>query len=85
MITYDALSSEYSPQGFRFMMGSDNAELQLVSNSFDETRSIMTAASAWTPTPGSMLPADLLKVPVFNFYELLRLLDDQHGTFISGE
>jgi hypothetical protein len=44
MITYDALSSEYSPQGFRFMMGSDNAELQLVSNSFDETRSIMTAA-----------------------------------------
>ncbi len=84
MITYDALSSEYSPQGFRFMMGSDNAELQLVSNSFDETRTIMTAASAWTPTPGSMLPADLLKVPVFNFYELLRLLGDQHGTFISG-
>jgi len=84
MITYDALSSEYSPQGFRFMMGSDNANLQLVSNAFDETRSIMTAASAWTPVASAMLPADLLKLPVYGFYEFLRLLGDQHGTFISG-
>lgn len=84
MITYDALSSQYSPQGFRFMTGSDNANLQLVSNAFDEKRSIMTAASAWTPTAGSMLPTDLLKLPVYGFYELLRLLGDHHGTFISG-
>jgi hypothetical protein len=84
MITHDALSSQYSPQGFRFMTGSDNANLQLVSNAFDEKRSIMTAASAWTPVAGSQLATDLLKLPVYGFYELLRLLGDHHGTFISG-
>ncbi len=84
MITHDALSSQYSPQGFRFMMGSDNANLQLVSKAFDETRSIMTAASEWTSVAGSQLATDLLKLPVYGFYELLRLLGDHHGTFISG-
>jgi hypothetical protein len=39
-------------------------------------RSIMTRASAST--------RDLFKVPVYNFYEILRLLGDQHGSFITG-
>jgi len=56
-------------------------------SAFGQQRSIMTAASSWeagtpqTPVP----PADLVKVPVYNFYELLRLLGDQHGAFVSGQ
>jgi hypothetical protein len=55
--------------------------------SFGQQRSIMTAASSWDPgTPSAPLCAqDLLKVPVYNFYELVRLLGDQHGVFISGQ
>jgi hypothetical protein len=56
---------------------------------FGQQRSIMTAAS--TGGPGNSVSwqqgscsIDLLKVPVYNFYELLRLLGDQHGTFLSG-
>jgi hypothetical protein len=92
-IAYDALSSEYAP--IRFMLGSDNAELPLVgytetqnlqsaafvASSFGQQRSIMTAASTWDE--GSC-PTDLLKVPVYGYYELLRLLGDQHGAFLSG-
>jgi hypothetical protein len=55
---------------------------------FGQQRSIVTSASSkmnngvsWSE---SNCPIDLLKVPVYNFYELLRLLGDQHGTFISG-
>jgi hypothetical protein len=50
---------------------------------FGQQRSIMTGASAetngttWSQTA---CPIDLLKVPVYNFYELLRLLGNQHGT-----
>ena len=93
MIAYDSLSSQYAPM--RFMAGSDSAELPLVgwtqsnvtgnssflSAAFGQQRSIMTAASVW---PDGQCPADLLKVPIYNFYELLRLLGDQHGTFLSG-
>jgi xylan 1,4-beta-xylosidase len=77
MIAYDALSSQFSDAGFRFLAASDDANLQLVQACFDGTRSIMTRASASTVD-------DLFKVPVYNFYEVLRLLGDQHGTFISG-
>jgi Glycosyl hydrolases family 39 len=93
MIAYDDLSSQYAP--IRCMAGSDNAELQLVGltqqvpggtpsfapAAFGQQRSIMTAASSWT---SGTCPIDLLKVPVYNFYELLRLLGDQHGTFLTG-
>jgi hypothetical protein len=93
MIAYDDLSSQYAP--IRCMAGSDNAELQLVgltqqapggaatfsAAAFGQQRSIMTAASSWA---GGTCPIDLLKVPVYNFYELLRLLGDQHGTFLTG-
>jgi len=54
---------------------------------FGQQRSIMTAASAWNA--GTLLapvcPQDLVKVPAYNFYELLRLLGNQHGAFISGQ
>jgi hypothetical protein len=36
----------------------------------------MTRASAST--------RDLFKVPVYNFYEILRLLGEQHGTLVTG-
>jgi hypothetical protein len=93
MITYDSFSSEYAP--IRFMAGSDNAELQLVgqtqqmagdnprfsSSAYGQQRSIMTASSAFS---SGACPLNLLKVPAYNFYEVLRLLGDQHGTFLSG-
>ncbi len=80
-IAYDSLSSEYSPNGFRFLTASDDAHLDLVNGCFDGIRSIMTLASVSSATQESR---DLLKVPVYNFYELLRLLGDRHGSFISG-
>ncbi len=54
---------------------------------FGQQRSIMTAASAWNAgTPDTPIcPQDLVKVPVYNFYELVRLLGDQHGVFITGQ
>jgi hypothetical protein len=98
MVAYDSLSSQYTP--IRFMAGSDNGEPQLIGESwqysgagtstagssvfapaaFGQQRSIVTAASTWS----SGCPTDLLKVPIYDFYELLRLLGDQHGTFLSG-
>jgi Glycosyl hydrolases family 39 len=93
MIAYDSFSSEYAPM--RFMAGSDNAELQLVGQTqqmagdapsfspaaYGQQRSIMTASSTFG---SGACPLDLLKVPAYNFYEVLRLLGDQHGTFLSG-
>jgi hypothetical protein len=99
MIAYDSLSSEYAPT--RCRIGCDNAELQLAGyqqapgpvgsqptsdpsfepTCFGQQRTIMTAAS---PFPAGTCPTDLLKVPVYN-YELLRLLGDQHGTFLTGQ
>jgi hypothetical protein len=118
MVAYDSLGAEpeYASNGITFMVGSDNAELQLVgwtqsvsdvrdaethqevvtpSNTptfsaaaFGQQRSIMTAASTGGPSANSWVegtcPIDLLKVPAYNFYELLRLLGDQHGTFLTG-
>jgi hypothetical protein len=54
---------------------------------FGQQRSIMTAASAWEAGTASspVCPQDLVKLPVYNFYELLRLLGDQHGVFVSGQ
>jgi Glycosyl hydrolases family 39 len=75
-IAYDALSSEFAEHDIRFMAASDDANLQPVMNTFDGRRSIMTRASSSL--------GDLFKVPVFNFYELLKLLGDRHGTFITG-
>jgi hypothetical protein len=76
MIAYDALSSRFSEPGFRFLAASDNANQHLIRAAFDGRRSIMTRASPST--------RDLFKVPVYNFYEILRLLGDQYGTLVTG-
>jgi hypothetical protein len=78
MIAYDGLSSRFDKAGFRFHAASDNANQQLVRTSFDGRRSICTRAS-----PSAR---DLIKLPVFNFYEILRLLGDRHGALrVGGE
>jgi hypothetical protein len=70
-IAYDALSSRYAGAGFRFLAACDDANLQLVRGPFDGRRSIVTRASEDA--------RDLFKVPIYNFYETLRLLGDRHG------
>ena len=76
MIAYDALSVRFSESGLRFLAASDNANQHLIRATFDGRRSIMTRASAST--------RDLFKVAVYNFYEILRLLGDQHGSWLDG-
>ena len=76
MIAYEGLSARYSQAGFRFFAASDNANQQLVQTAFDGRRSLCTRAS--------QSPRDLIKLPVFNFYEILRLLGDRHGSFVTG-
>ena len=76
MIASDALSSKFRDSNLRFYAASDNANQQLIQNSFDGRRSIMTKATASN--------TDLYKVPVYGFYEILRLLGDQHGSFLEG-
>jgi hypothetical protein len=76
MAAYDALSAKYAAHGLRFVPASDDANQHLVQSPFDGRRSIMTMASS--------SPRDLIKVPVYNFYELLRLLGGRHGTIRTG-
>jgi len=74
MIAYDQLQAEFVAAGMRFWCASDNANQQLVRAPFDGRRSIMTRLGA---------PDDLVKLPVYNFYELLRLLQPKHATLQS--
>jgi Glycosyl hydrolases family 39 len=76
MIAYDRLNDRFRDAGFHFLAASDNANQQLVQTAFDGRRSIMTRAS------GSA--RDLIKLPVFNFYEILRLLGNRHGSVVNG-
>src|SRR5262249_23559727 len=76
MIAYDGLSTRYRQAGFRFFASSDNANQQLVQTAFDGRRSLCTRASESA--------RDLIKLPVFNFYEILRLLGDKHGSLVTG-
>ena len=62
--------------GLRFMAGSDNANLQLVEDCFDGRRSLLTNART---------DSDFLKIPAYSFYELLRLMGDQHLSNFSPE
>jgi hypothetical protein len=70
------LDARYTDAGFRFIGAADNANLQLVEAPFDGRRSIMTRAGA--------SETDLLKIPAYAFYEMVRLLGDHHGTVVSG-
>lgn len=76
MIAYDGLSAHFVEAGLRFHAASDNANQQLVRTSFDGRRSLCTRASQST--------RDLIKLPVFNFYEILRLLGERHGGLVAG-
>jgi hypothetical protein len=67
--THAALSARYAPHGLRFMAAADNANQHLMEGPFDGRRTLMTPTAAGQPD-------DLVKLPVFGFYELLRLLGD---------
>jgi hypothetical protein len=100
LIAYDSLSSEYSPITFMAGSDNAELQLVGLTQqipggpasfspaAFGQQRSLLTAASsllaASTPWTNGTCPNDLLKIPAYNFYELLRLLGDQHGTFLSG-
>lgn len=66
MAAHDRLSVAYAGHGIRFRAASDNANQQLTRGPFDGRRTLMT--------PLGDDPADLVKLPVFGFYELLRLM-----------
>ena len=75
-VIHDRLGERYREANLRFAAAADNANLQLVREPFDGRRSIMTR--------GGVAETDLLKVPAYGFYELLRLLGDRHATIVSG-
>ena len=72
-----ALDLRYRDAGFHFIAAADNANLQLVQAPFDGRRSIMTIATPGTST-------DLLKIPAYGFYELLKLMGDRQILVRSG-
>lgn len=74
-IAYDDLSARYAAQGLRFLAFSDNANQQLARGPFDGRRTLMTPFSDET---------DLIKLPVYAFYELLRLMGPHRGTLLAG-
>lgn len=76
-VAYDALNARYRDAGLRFLAAADNANLQLVQAPFDGRRAIVTRAAPTATT-------DLLKLPVYNWYELLRLLGETRGAVLSG-
>ncbi|WP_437308133.1 GH39 family glycosyl hydrolase [Sorangium sp. So ce388] len=82
-IAHDALSSEFAPSGFRFFVSSDCLAVteRVQAAPYDGQRSLMTRTSRRLDP---RLDVDLFKVPVMNFYELLRLFGEQHGTIVSG-
>ena len=65
-IAHTALSLRH---GQRFLAAADNANQHLVRAPFDGRRALFTRTDAG--------PDDLLKLPVFGFYEMLRLLGDR--------
>jgi len=71
-ILHDRLSAEYAGAGIRFVAAADHANQHLIQAPFDGRRSVMTRLSAD--------PADLVKLPVFHFHEMLRLMGSRHGT-----
>jgi len=74
LIVHEDLSAKYASHGIRFLSASDDANQQLIQAPFDGRRSVMTRATA---------PDDLLKLPVYAFYELLPLLGDRRCTEVS--
>lgn len=77
LAVHETLNDRFHERGPRFAAAADNADLQLVEAPFDGRRSIMTITEL-----GATM--DLLKVPAYSFYELLRLLDGLPCAVISG-
>lgn len=77
MILHERLSAEYASRGLRFVVAADHANQHLLQGPFDGRRSLMSPVSAD--------PADLAKLPVFHFHEMLRLLGERHGTVEAAE
>jgi hypothetical protein len=75
LIVHEALSAKYAAHGMRFLAASDNANQHLILSPFDARRSVMTRASE--------RPDDLVKLPVYAFYELLPLLGDRRATDVA--
>jgi hypothetical protein len=73
---HGGLGAQYGEAGFRFSGAADNANLQLVQEPFDGRRSIMTRTGE--------SESDLMKIPAYAYYELLRLLGDRHGAIVAG-
>ena len=70
LIQQENLNAKYITQGLRFVAACDDANQQLVREPFDGRRSVMTCADATRPD-------DLLKLPVYGFYEMSALLGDR--------
>ena len=75
-VIHAQLDQRIAPTGLRFMAAADNANLQLVQAPFDGRRSIMTIAATDSD--------ELIKLPAFAFYELLRLLGDRIAEMTAG-
>ncbi len=72
-VSHAALGARHAASsGLRFIPASDNANQHLVREPFDGRRALATRTDA--------APDDLVKLPVFAFYELLPLLGDRHGS-----
>jgi hypothetical protein len=100
MIAHDTLTRRYRDSGLRFSAAADDANLQLVQAPFDGRRSLMTrrgevqssrfevrggdSGVLRTPNSEPRTSADLFKLPVYHFYELLRLLGDRRGMVLAG-
>jgi len=66
-VAHAALSVRYASRGLRFWAAGDNANQHLVDEPFDGRRALLTPSARDRP-------ADLVKLPVFHFYEMLRAL-----------
>src|SRR5260370_18983256 len=76
LVAHAGLSARYTGHDLRFVAAADDLNLELARPPFDGRRSILTRASRD--------PTDLFKLPIFGYYEILRLLGDRHGSFVRG-
>ncbi|MDO9710071.1 GH39 family glycosyl hydrolase [Paracraurococcus lichenis] len=75
-IAHTALSLRHAGQGLRFAAAADDANQHLVRAPFDGRRALFTRTDAG--------PDDLVKLPVFQVYELLRLLGERVLSIAPG-
>ncbi|MBV8522202.1 MAG: hypothetical protein JOY71_08760 [Acetobacteraceae bacterium] len=76
-VAYDQLTEKYQGLSLRFAAASDNANQQLVQSPFDGRRSIMTCTGRAAD--------DLIKLPVYGFYETIRVLAEHRAVALTPE